>query len=168
MAINEWGGSASTSTLEKLYVDLYQPLLAHLTRLVSDRAVAEDLCQDTFVKALRGWEQRDPTASAASWLYRIATNTAYDYLRRCRRIRFAPLADIDEPPSEKAESRIEEHEPVARALAQLPDIYRLPLMLHSLEGRSTNEIAATLGCSTNAVKTRLFRARERFRQVYRE
>ncbi|NWG22671.1 MAG: RNA polymerase sigma factor [Chloroflexi bacterium] len=167
MSLSEWSGSPS-HTVERLYLDMYQPLLAHLTRLVSDRAVAEDLCQDTFVKALRGWDQRDPTASASSWLYRIATNTAYDYLRRSRRIRFSSLADVDEPPvNDRPETRLEEHELVARALAQLPEMYRMPLVMHSLEGRSTHEIASRLGCSTSAVKTRLFRARERFREVYR-
>jgi DNA-directed RNA polymerase specialized sigma24 family protein len=50
----------------------------------------------------------------------------------------------------------------------LPPIYRVPLVLHSYEGRSTQEIATALGVTTSAVKTRLFRARERFRQVYVE
>ena len=45
-------------------------------------------------------------------------------------------------------------------------MYRLPLMLHSYQGHSTQEIAEALGCSNSAVKTRLFRARDRFRQVY--
>ncbi|HWQ15718.1 MAG TPA: sigma-70 family RNA polymerase sigma factor [Roseiflexaceae bacterium] len=154
--------------VEMLYTDYQRPVLAYLTRLVSDRETAEDLCQETFIKALRRWESRDPTASVVAWLYRIATNTAYDYLRRQRRIRFTPLADGDEPNVEGAplESRLDEREPVLRALEQLPAMYRLPLVLHSYEGRSTQEIADTLGVSNSAVKTRLFRARERFRQVY--
>jgi RNA polymerase sigma-70 factor (ECF subfamily) len=151
-----------------LYTDYQRPVLAYLTRLVSDRETAEDLCQETFIKALRGWESRDPTASVVAWLYRIATNTAYDHLRRQRRIRFTPLVDTDEPNADgmPLESHLDEREPVLRALAQLPAMYRLPLVLHSYEGRSTQEIADTLGVSNSAVKTRLFRARERFRQVY--
>jgi RNA polymerase sigma factor (sigma-70 family) len=74
--------------VELLYEEYQRPVLAYLTRLVSDREAAEDLCQETFIKAMRGWEGRDPTASVAAWVYRIATNTAYDYLRRRRRIRF--------------------------------------------------------------------------------
>ena len=73
--------------VELLYEEYQRPVLAYLTRLVSDREAAEDLCQETFIKAMRGWEGRDPTASVAAWVYRIATNTAYDYLRRRRRIR---------------------------------------------------------------------------------
>ena len=154
--------------VELLYEEYQRPLLAYLMRLVSDREAAEDLCQETFIKVMRGWEQRDPSASLTAWLYRIATNTAYDYLRRRRRIRFTLLMDTDQPPSgeHSMESRLDEQEPVQAALEQIPAMYRLPLVLHSCEGRGTQEIAATLGCSNSAVKTRLFRARERFRQVY--
>lgn len=154
--------------IEMLYEEYQRALVAYLTRLVSDREAAEDLCQETFIKALRSWSQRDPAASVGAWLYRIATNTAYDYLRRRRRIRFMPLIDIEPPPNgnHSMESRLDEGEPVLRALEQLPPMYRLPLVLHSCEGRSTQEIADTLGVSNSAVKTRLFRARERFREVY--
>ncbi len=156
------------SRIESLYEDYRRPLLAHLIRLVSDREAAEDLCQETFVKAIRGWERHDPHASAAAWLYRIATNTAYDYLRRRRRICFTPLLESDPLLGEvhAMESRLGEGEPVQAALKQIPPLYRVPLMLHVYEGRSTQEIADALGCSNSAVKTRLFRARERFRQVY--
>jgi len=155
--------------IEILYEEYQRPILAHLTRLVGDRETAEDLCQETFIKAMRAWEGRDPTASVAAWLYRIATNTAYDHLRRRRRIRFTSLIDTDQPPNgeHSMESRLDEGEPVRTALAQLPAMYRLPLVLHSYEGHSTQEIADALGCSNSAVKTRLFRARDRFRQVYR-
>ena len=154
--------------VELLYEEYQRPVLAYLTRLVSDREAAEDLCQETFIKAMRGWEGRDPSASVAAWLYRIATNTAYDYLRRRRRIRFMPLIDIDTPPSgaHSMESRLDEEEPVQRALAQLPAMYRLPLVLHSCEGRSTQEIADPMGVSNSASKTRLLRAPERFREGY--
>ena len=158
----------SGACVELLYEEYQRPMLAYLTRLVSDREAAEDLCQETFIKAMRGWEGREPSASVAAWLYRIATNTAYDYLRRRRRIRFTPLMDVDGPPSgaHSMESRLDEEEPVQRALSQIPAMYRLPLVLHSCEGRSTQEIADAMGVSNSAIKTRLFRARERFREVY--
>jgi RNA polymerase sigma-70 factor (ECF subfamily) len=159
--------SGAGAHVASLYEDYQRPMLAYLTRLVSDRETAEDLCQETFIKALRGWDARDPQASVTAWLYRIATNTAYDHLRRRRRIRFTPLNDTDNPNVEESpEGRVGEQEPVRLALAQLPPMYRLPLVLHSCDGHSTQEIAEVLGCSNSAVKTRLFRARERFRQVY--
>ena len=73
--------SHPSATVESLYEAYHGPVLAHLTRLVDDRSTAEDLCQETFLKALRGWARHDPAASPVAWLYRIATNTAYDHLR---------------------------------------------------------------------------------------
>ncbi len=119
-----------------------------------------------FTKALRNWHGREAGANVSAWLYRIATNTAYDYLRRKQRISFSSLADFEPPDQSAAEYAIDDREPVLQALAELPLSYRLPLILYAYNGHSTNEIAAVLGCSTSAVKTRLFRARERFRQVY--
>lgn len=154
--------------VETLYETYQRPILLYLRRLVSDYEAAEDLCQETFIKALRRWNTRDPEASVSAWLYRIATNTAYDFLRRRRRMRFTPLDDTEvfQGHGDSLETRLGEQETVQRALAQLPPIYRLPLVLHSCDGHSTQEIADALGCSTSAVKTRLFRARARFREVY--
>ncbi len=151
-----------------LYEAYQRPILVYLRRLVSDYEVAEDLCQETFIKALRRWDTRDPEASVSAWLYRIATNTAYDFLRRRRRIHFTTLCDSMHAycTAESPELHIGDQEPVQQALAQLPSIYRLPLLLHSCGGHSTQEIALKLGCSNSAVKTRLFRARARFREVY--
>ncbi len=157
------------SSIETLYQDYQRPILAYLTRLVNDRETAEDLCQETFIKAIRCWAQHNPESSAAAWLYRIATNTAYDHLRRRRHICFLPLFECDRllDDSRSMEARLDAHEPVQIALEQIPPIYRIPLMLHTCGGHTTHEIAERLGCSNSAIKTRLFRARQRFRQVYR-
>src|SRR5919109_1179358 len=88
---------AGTDTAGAAIADFYQryrrPLLAYLTRLVHDRDTAEELCQDSFVKVLQHWPQRDQQKDARAWLYRIATNTAYDELRRWRRRPCVPLPD---------------------------------------------------------------------------
>jgi RNA polymerase sigma-70 factor, ECF subfamily len=155
-----------TTDVEQLYRQHRRPILAYLARL-TDRESAEDLCQETFLKALRGWAQHDPSGSAVAWLYRIATNTAYDHLRRHRRAALTPLVEALALPSANApELRLDESEPVRSALAQLPARYRVPLLLQVCAGHSLSEIAAILGCSSSAVKMRLLRARERFRQVY--
>lgn len=151
-----------------LYASYGLALLAYLRHMVNDHQTGEDLCQETFIKAMRGWEQRDTCASVVAWLYRIATNTAYDHLRRRQRIRFQPIEETTAYDGAFGESRIADQEPVQRALAQLPAMYRLPLVMHSCNGHSTHEIASALGCSNSAVKTRLFRAREQFREVYRQ
>jgi RNA polymerase sigma-70 factor, ECF subfamily len=138
--------------------------------MVGDHEAAEDLCQETFLKALRSWAQHDPQANAVAWIYRIATNTAYDHLRRHRRVRFTALVEQDPLPSgaHTMESRVAEGEPVRTTLEQLPARYRDLLVLHAYEGHSTREIATALGCTDIAVKMRLFRARARFREIYRD
>src|SRR5436305_7000260 len=107
--------------IEALYRAQYSSLLAYLKRMVGDRATAEDLCHETFLKAFRSWDQQPKVINAKAWLRRIATNTAYDYLRRCRRIHFTPLDEAIQPPSgaHSMESRLHEQEPVQRVLALL-------------------------------------------------
>jgi len=156
----------TTTGVERLYQEHRRPLLAYLARL-TDPEAAEDLCQETFLKALRGWAQHDQSASPVAWLYRIATNTAYDHLRRRRRAVLAPLVEaLALPGAHGPELRLDEGEPVRSALAQLPACYRVPLLLQVCAGHSLSEIAGMLGCSSSAVKMRVLRARERFRQVY--
>lgn len=161
---------AAHAAIERLYQSHYGALLAHLIRLVGDHMLAEDLCQETFLKALRGWEQQAAIANQTAWLYRIATNTAFDHLRRRRRFHFAPLYECDSSADEAGqaeliERRVDTQGPVRRALAQLPPESRR-LLLSSTAGHSTQELAAALECSDAAVRLRLFRARERFRKVY--
>src|SRR5262245_52751265 len=66
--------------------DLYERYRARIqlfiARITGDPEAAEDLCQDTFLKALRGWQRRRQMSSTIAWLYQIARHTAYDYLRR--------------------------------------------------------------------------------------
>lgn len=153
--------------LEQLYQAHQRRLIAYLTRLVRDPATAEDLCQDTFLKAIRGWEGRNSTAATTAWLYRIATNTAYDHLRRhaTRPLDFSERLLSHAP---AAVPQWETSDLVRQTLARLPTHYRLPLVLHIYQGYALGEIAAALGCSYNAVKMRLLRARERFQQIYSE
>jgi RNA polymerase sigma-70 factor, ECF subfamily len=151
------------TSIEQLYQAHQRRLIAYLTRLVRDRATAEDLCQETFLKAIRGWDGRNSTAATTAWLYRIATNTAYDHLRRRTA---TPLGDFNQLPA--PEPQPETIEIVRQTLARLPERYRLPLVMHLCQGYALNEIAAALGCSYSAVKMRMLRARERFQQLYYE
>jgi RNA polymerase sigma-70 factor (ECF subfamily) len=154
------------AALAMLYETHRGALLAHLTRLVDDRGLAEDLCQDTFLKALCHWEQHAEIANMTAWLYRIATNTAYDQLRRRRRIVFASLGAGVRPFDDRVvESRLAEQEPVRQVLARLsPGARHLLLCIYA--GHTTREVAAVLECSDAAVRLRLFRARRRFREIY--
>jgi RNA polymerase sigma-70 factor (ECF subfamily) len=163
--------SHAALAIEELYMEHQHSVLIYLNRLVSDRDAAEDLCQETFIRALRGWDKRDTTRSAAAWLYRIARNAAYDELRRRRLIAFVQLnandgwhVDEDQTP----EVRLSEQESVRQALAQLAPSYRVPLVLHSCAGYSVKQISTALNCPHNTIKTRLYRARAYFQRAYNQ
>jgi RNA polymerase sigma-70 factor (ECF subfamily) len=139
--------NSAAHAIEMLYHTYQRPLAAYLARMIGDREAAEDLCQDTFFKALRGWHQHDPAANPVAWLYRIATNTAYDYLRRRRRSRLAPLIAAEGLAEACVlESHVDAREPVRSALAQLPPHYRAPCCCRSMPGtapaRSPSSLAA--------------------------
>ena len=104
------------------------------------------------------------------WLYRIATNTAIDHLRRKRRftwLRVGRLAGTGEDPlMPDQHSAVPERDQIRRILATLPAEQSTALLLHSLEGYSYKEIADIQNCSVTAVRSRLARARKAFRDKY--
>ena len=152
---------------EQLFVDHQTPIFNYLYRMVGDPSKAEELTQDAFIKAYRAMPRLPADANIRAWLYRIATNTAYDHLRRRRLIRWLPLLDdrAASPESSNPASTMGDVEAVQRSLEQLSPDYRAPLVLYSIQGYSVREIAEMLGISEGAVKTRLCRAREKFREV---
>lgn len=158
------------ATFEALYRTYGRPLLNYLYRLLGGRDEAEEAMQDTFIKAYGALPRLPQDVNARAWLYRIATNTARDRLRRRRLIRWLPLQDSDhgettlDHPAEVATDRAD----VSQALARLTPRYRQPLILYTVQGYTTAEIAEMLGISRSAVKKRLVRAREQFDRAYRE
>lgn len=158
----------SDAVFEQLFTDYRQPILNYVYRLVGDGEIAEDLTQRVFVKAYRALHRLPADANRRAWLYRIATNASYDHLRRRRLVQWLPLlewdrrSDAQRSPEDDASQR----DAVQRALASLPPDHRAVLILYSVQGYSTVDIAEMLGISRGAVKTRLFRAREKFREAF--
>ncbi|NLT74052.1 MAG: RNA polymerase sigma factor [Chloroflexi bacterium] len=153
--------------MEVLYSEHHRAILNYLYRMVGDAARAEDLAQEVFLRAFRALPKLPDAANYRAWLYRIATNAAYDALRRQRLLQWLSLreTDVDDSSSVRPEQVIQ-HELVQEALMKLPTTYRSPLVLFSVQGHTVREIAQMLGISEGAVKTRLSRARELFRKAY--
>jgi RNA polymerase sigma-70 factor (ECF subfamily) len=150
--------------------DQYQTAIAnYLYRVVGDWELAADLTQDTFLKAYQALPRTDETLQIAPWLYRIATNTALDALRRRRRITWVPFLPDYEPPAPEGDpgTTVPDENLLQQALAALPADQRIPLVLHLHQGLSYKEIADLLGIAPNLVAVRVFRARERFIKAYR-
>jgi RNA polymerase sigma-70 factor (ECF subfamily) len=152
----------------------YERTVLNLTwRLLGHREEAEDIKQEAFLRVLTKAEQFRGDCSFKTWILRIAHNLCYSALRRRRRRpETEPLeALIVEPQEEHVDANPEAHllrreltVQVQNALQSLPEHHRTLIVLRELEGLSYEEIAETLGCSRNAVKVRLYRAREALRK----
>ena len=159
----------TTSTLHALFCRYSQPICRYLARLTGDPGRAEELTQETFLRAYRALEQGARWENPRAWLYRVASRLAINDHRRRTLFQWLPLRDTDPDPRPEAgiEAAVAERLAVREALAQLAPTYRVPLVLYLEEGYSVAEIAEILALSKSAVKVRLYRAREQFRRAYR-
>ena len=152
----------------------YGPALLRFTdRLLSDRATAEEVTQEVFVKVISRAHQYDGRAEVSSWLFAIAANACRDRRRRERRATVVPLEAVPEPVQrgEGIERRLmdrEKREAVRAALALLSPEQREALVLARYHGLPYAEIATVLGISVGAVKTRIFRAVETLKLRFAE
>jgi RNA polymerase sigma-70 factor, ECF subfamily len=165
-------------TREARLVPFRAQVQRHVLAMVRDEALAEELTQDTYARALqRVGKLRDPQAALA-WLYRIATTVTLDRLRQRRPATVAldddegaaAAADRQRVPSllDSALERSEMSECVQGYLAALPDDYRIAILLHDAHGLRNPEIAELLGCSLATAKIRVHRARARLRETLAE
>jgi len=149
-------------------VERYQgPIGRYLLRLTGDPALAEDLCQETFLRAYRALFKMNDDLALKPWLHRIVTNAAYSALRRRRSRTIAPeCLDGAMRPASYLERQAAQRDLVQRALAQLSLDYAIPLVLSAVEGFNYREIAAILGLSAEATRKRIYRAKQQFRAAY--
>jgi RNA polymerase sigma-70 factor (ECF subfamily) len=142
--------------------------------LVGNRADAEDLTQETFLRAHRELGALRDAAALGGWLHRIASNACTDFLLEAARSRAAePLdeeagagdlvGEASDPGLDLAVDRARMSACGEEFLEQLPPAYRRVLLLHDWHGLTSVEIARQLGCTPGAVKIRLHRARTRFK-----
>ena len=161
------GGDSKTW---EVVVNQYQISLSkYLYNMVKDKELARDLTQDTFLKAYQAIPQTEGDLNLKSWLYRIATNTAIDVLRRRRLISWFPWvegATISRETSNSHEDGLTQRELVRSTLNKLPGKHRAVLLLHDNQGFNCQEIGEMLSISLGAAKKRLARARVMFRDAY--
>jgi RNA polymerase sigma-70 factor (ECF subfamily) len=142
-------------------------VVSYLARLAGDRDRAEDLAQETFLRLFRSAGDYTEQGYLRAYLYRIATNLVRTEERRQRRQRllapFFPRDEHAEPAAASGLLRQELHREVAAALARLPLRYRVPLVLHEIEGWSYVEIAEEIGCREGTVKSRVHRGRRQLK-----
>jgi RNA polymerase sigma-70 factor (ECF subfamily) len=150
-------------------VEHYQrSIIRYLHQLTGEYEVALDLAQDTFVRAYQGILKTDAELSLKPWLYKIATNLARQHYRRKRILSLVPFAYVQEPESISTIDKVEESLVIGEALRQVPPEQRSCIVLHFVEGLTYREIGEVLGASEDAVRKRVVRGCEKFRQAYRQ
>src|SRR5437899_9186834 len=158
-----------------------RPVFSLIYRMVRDRALAEDLAQDSFVKVLNALESYRPEYKFSSWVFKIANNVAIDQLRR----RELDTLSLDGAPGARTQDEVEAtalqavdrtETPLAElesrelggrievAIARLRPEYRSCILLRHVEGRSYEEIAEALDLPLGTVKTYIHRARHELRE----
>lgn len=152
-------------------------MIGLIARITGDRALAEDLAQDAFLKAYRNLSAFDTKRRLSSWLFRIAHNTAIDSLRRARARTLgleAPASSADEagldPPAPPAPDPVETQalgEALERALASLRTEYRIAITLRYDEGLAFDEIAHVMSIPEATARSHVHRARKELAAVLR-
>jgi len=148
--------------------------LIHWLQMVQDRAVAEELAQEVFLRVYLSREKYEPTAKFTTWLYRIANNRALNWIRdhaqenNKESLDAVPLRGVkrqlhslDANPDElllDSECETEFQKQVRMAIQSLPPRQRAAVLMHKYSGLEYTEIAGALGCSVTTVKSILWRA----------
>ncbi len=147
----------------------------YLSRMVVNRAIAEELAQDVFIRVYRSRRTYEPTAKFSTWLYRITTNVALNHFRDEKRTQNQISLDVQDALQVRREAQdgsllIEDRlvrDVVARqirhAIRALPPKQRAAVIMHKYDEMDYAQISRILGCSPSAVKALMFRAYETLR-----
>ena len=141
-------------------------LLAYLVRFLGDEHDAQDVCQETFLRAQRAFARLRPDSNSRAWLYRIATRSALNTLkRRSRMVARRVDIELDGLPARVAASGEQRLQLVAvsTAVSELPPRQRAALMLRQFHGLAYAEIAATLGGNEAAARANVYQAIKKLR-----
>jgi RNA polymerase sigma-70 factor (ECF subfamily) len=154
----------------RLVLDYQRRIFRFVYGMVGSEQLAEDLTQDAFLLAYRALGRLPGDANESAWLFTIARNRALQELRRRKILRWVPLAG----PHEEEDYRADEARPLADAVADRDQLLRamsaipakdLSCLLLSIDGHSYQEVAEIAGLSMPAVRARIFRARERLKNL---
>jgi len=153
--------------MEQIYERYKRTFFNLAYRYTYDRVEAEDLLQDIFIKIFTHLRDVDKEETFIAWMYRIAVNVCYSYLRskRGRDRRTVALSSVE---GREEEAVYDSHEKSLRlsleeAIQELPDRLRAIFFLHDVQGFKHEEVAAILGIEVGTSKSQLFKARLRIR-----
>jgi RNA polymerase sigma-70 factor (ECF subfamily) len=159
------GDRSAFARLVERYWDRLYRWLYHLTR---DRHAAEDLTQETFLRALAAVKSFRAGSNFRAWVFRIGHNNFVNQKRSERRTKHQLPEDAPAPDANTAESSAENHEVlevVMRAVSDLPSEFRAALLLRVYEGMSFRDVAKALNTTEETARWRVFKARQKLMKV---
>jgi RNA polymerase sigma-70 factor (ECF subfamily) len=163
------GGTAVAQTRVDALVREFQTKLArYVRRMVGDADVALDITQDVFLAAYRTLARDPERPLTAGWLYKTATNNAISHLRRQKIVRMLPLDRDHDLRGWRIDERSAASVDLQAAMKKLPSDQAAAIMLTSYAGYSSQEAAAILGTTSDAVRQRVCRAMRTLRAVMTE
>ena len=163
------------SEFERLALEHIDALYNFAVYLTRNPPEADDLVQETYLRAFRFADRFTPGTHLRAWLFQILRNTFLTFYRV--RERESAIADDGVPDwdvpmfhdaPEDSSSVMEAHTDLERALRRLPEEFRTVLLLAEIEGMPLEEVARVMECPVGTVKSRIFRAKERLRALLRD
>jgi RNA polymerase sigma-70 factor (ECF subfamily) len=160
--------SGERESFEAFFQARHRAIFAYLWRMTGEEEAANDLCQETFLRAWRQFERIRRYDRPEAWLLRVATNLALNHLRRRKGPvgGALPLDESMDPATSDPSWRFAVRDAVRGVLAELTPRQRAALVLREAHGLTGDQLAQALGVSTPAAKMLLFRARAAFRDRY--
>ena len=168
------GDDAAFSELVERYL---KPIYNFLFTLTRDQSALDDLTQVTFIKAWKNISSFDQSKSFKTWLFTIAKNTAYDYLKKKKTVPFSAFADEegrnvleeineDKPLPDEILERADLSAEIEKKLEEIPAPYRTILLLHYKDDFSLQEISQILGHPYNTIKSQHNRALQVLKKTF--
>jgi RNA polymerase sigma-70 factor (ECF subfamily) len=158
--------------MEALYQHYRMPLFNLAYRLSYDRAIAEDLLQEIFIKVFVSLGELRQEEAFKAWIYRIAVNTCISYLRvwKKRNKNLVPISQVEWKLGQDDLNEDNEliKQQLDKAIEELPEKLRSVFLLHDVQGFKHKEIAQILRCSIGTSKSQLFKARMKIRQYLKK
>jgi len=163
--------AGDTELFAEVIARYQKPLIVYTRKITFSQQAAEDVIQNTFIKAYQNLRGFNTKKKFSSWIYRIAHNEAVNYIRKNKHeITTSKETWFDSKASEheSIESTVDRKlssEALANALRELPLKYREPIMLHAMEGKSYDEISYILRIPTATVGTRIRRGKSKLKAI---
>jgi RNA polymerase sigma-70 factor (ECF subfamily) len=166
------GQEGDSLAIEAIYEQYKRPLFSLAYRYTYNSATTEDLLQEIFIKVFTHLKDIEKAETFSGWVYRIAINTCYSYLREKKDelLKTVPLSEVKpeiEEPSEDP-GALDLKKPLDEAIETLPKKLKSVFLLHDVQGFKHHEISRMLSCSVGTSKSQLFKARLRLRNYLRD